>query len=139
MHLLLGRLLLGIALLGTAGSTLCAYPHQLAYFNEGAGGRSFAIGHLLGSSFDWGQDLLLFGEWMSSHPEYRPIALWGSTGRGRSFFSSSFDTGKSQFVAIDANESSLLAMDAQRRFVASVGVVRIYEGAGPISIPNYSK
>lgn len=59
MHLLLARLLLAAALLGAIGSTLRAYPHQLAYFNEGAGGRHDGWRHLLGSSLHWGQDIRL--------------------------------------------------------------------------------
>ncbi len=39
-------------------SALAAYPHHLAYFNELAGGPRQGWRHLLGSSFDWGQDLL---------------------------------------------------------------------------------
>ncbi|MFV0444566.1 MAG: hypothetical protein ACK5Q5_13435 [Planctomycetaceae bacterium] len=56
--LLIGRLLLAAALLGTVGSTLRAYPHQLAYFNESAGGPHEGWRHFVGSSFDWGQDAL---------------------------------------------------------------------------------
>jgi hypothetical protein len=56
--ILLGRLLIAAALLGTVGTTLRAYPHQLAYFNEAAGGSHNGWQHLLGSSLDWGQDLL---------------------------------------------------------------------------------
>ncbi|MFV0445722.1 MAG: hypothetical protein ACK5Q5_19235 [Planctomycetaceae bacterium] len=56
---LIGRLLLGIALLGTVGSTLRAYPHQLAYFNEASGGPYDGWRHLLGSNFNWGQDFYL--------------------------------------------------------------------------------
>ncbi|MFV0446013.1 MAG: hypothetical protein ACK5Q5_20750 [Planctomycetaceae bacterium] len=55
--LLIGRLLLAAALLGTVGSSLRAYPHQLAYFNESAGGPHNGWRHLLGSSLDWGQDI----------------------------------------------------------------------------------
>lgn len=39
------------------------YPHTLSYFNEFAGGTSKGCSHLLGSSFDWGQDLLRLIEW----------------------------------------------------------------------------
>ncbi|MFV0442011.1 MAG: hypothetical protein ACK5Q5_00420 [Planctomycetaceae bacterium] len=53
-----GRLSLVAALVGTVGSTLGAYPHQLAYFNEAAGGPANGWRHLLGSSFDCGQDTL---------------------------------------------------------------------------------
>lgn len=60
----LGRLLLATALLGTVGSTLGAYPHQLAYFNETAGGPERGWQQMLGSSVDWGQDLLFVRDWL---------------------------------------------------------------------------
>ncbi|MFV0445490.1 MAG: hypothetical protein ACK5Q5_18070 [Planctomycetaceae bacterium] len=69
MHLLIGRLLLGIILLGTVGSTLRAYPHQLAYFNEVAGwtdGQGTGPHHLAGSSFDLGQDMKEIIAWQST-------------------------------------------------------------------------
>jgi hypothetical protein len=40
-------------------SLVTIYPHQLAYFNELAGGPRNGHKYLLGSSLDWGQDLLL--------------------------------------------------------------------------------
>jgi hypothetical protein len=43
----------------TVGSTFFVYPHQLAYFNELAGGPNEGYKHLAGSSLDWGQDVLL--------------------------------------------------------------------------------
>lgn len=46
-------------LLHLALSTLTTVPDQLSYFNEIAGGRSHGWRHLLGSSFDWGQDIML--------------------------------------------------------------------------------
>jgi len=39
-------------------SSLCIFPHHLAYFNDFVGGPLFGHRHLLGSSFDWGQDLV---------------------------------------------------------------------------------
>lgn len=39
-------------------SALFVYPHHLAYFNELAGGPKNGARHMLGSSLDWGQDLL---------------------------------------------------------------------------------
>ncbi|MES2791885.1 MAG: glycosyltransferase family 39 protein [Planctomycetota bacterium] len=39
-------------------SSLLAYPSHLSYFNEFVGGPSYGYKHLLGSSYDWGQDLL---------------------------------------------------------------------------------
>jgi hypothetical protein len=67
---LLGRLLFAAALWGTVASTLGTYPHQLAYFNELAGGSERGADHLLHSNLDWGQDLFLLKEWIDStrHP-----------------------------------------------------------------------
>ncbi len=50
------------ALLATVGSTLSVYPHQLAYFNELAGGPENGHRHLLHSNLDWGQDWILLVE-----------------------------------------------------------------------------
>jgi len=52
------QLLVCTSLLATMASSLRVYPHQLAYFNELAGGPENGWRHLLGSNFDWGQDLL---------------------------------------------------------------------------------
>jgi hypothetical protein len=52
------RILVVSAVVATMVSTLHSYPHQLAYFNELAGGPSEGWRHLLGSSFDFGQDRL---------------------------------------------------------------------------------
>lgn len=45
------------ALLGTMGSVLRCHPRHLAYFNELAGGPCDGYRHMLGSSFDWGQEM----------------------------------------------------------------------------------
>ncbi|MBA3315648.1 MAG: glycosyltransferase family 39 protein [Planctomycetaceae bacterium] len=50
-----------ICVVATALSMLLNYPHQLAYFNEGSGGSRRGSEHLLGSNYDWGQDIPL--EW----------------------------------------------------------------------------
>jgi hypothetical protein len=52
------RILIGCALLATIASTLRVYPHQLAYFNEAAGGPQNGHRHLLHSNLDLGQDFL---------------------------------------------------------------------------------
>jgi hypothetical protein len=44
-------------------SSLCAYPHNLSYFNETICGPLNGSKHLLGSNVDWGQDLLYFKSW----------------------------------------------------------------------------
>jgi len=53
------RILVTLCLLATATSTLRVYPHQLACFNEIAGGPENGWKHLLGSNLDWGQDLFV--------------------------------------------------------------------------------
>lgn len=60
------RILIPLCVLATIASTLRVYPHQLAYFNEAAGGPENGYKHLLHSNLDWGQDLLLVREWMNS-------------------------------------------------------------------------
>ncbi|MGE0377967.1 MAG: hypothetical protein AB7I48_15265 [Planctomycetaceae bacterium] len=73
------------ALLATAASTLRVYPHQLAYFNELAGGPDNGYRHLLGTNLELGQDLLALREtiapathvWFNLHGlelSYRPDA-----------------------------------------------------------------
>jgi len=49
------------SLLWSVFSTISIYPHQLAYFNEVAGGPENGHKHLLGSNLDWGQDCFLLG------------------------------------------------------------------------------
>jgi hypothetical protein len=71
MSVLVGRLLLAVALLGTLGSTLRTYPHQLAYFNELAGGPCEGWRHMLGSSFDWGGHLVSLREWITTRERPR--------------------------------------------------------------------
>lgn len=58
MSIVLCRVLVCTCLLASVASTLRSYPHQLAYFNENAGGPANGWRHLIGSSFDWGQDCL---------------------------------------------------------------------------------
>ncbi len=67
--------LLALLLAGSAGSTLRAFPHTLAYFNELAGGPSNGHAHLVDSNLDWGQDLLALKSWLDEHPEARPLGL----------------------------------------------------------------
>lgn len=61
------RILVPLCLLATAVSTLRVYPHQLAYFNEFAGGPENGYKHLLHSNLNWGQDLGLLRDWMKLH------------------------------------------------------------------------
>jgi hypothetical protein len=49
-------------MLWTMTSTIRAYPHHLAHFNEFVGGSRHGYKHLLGSSLDWGQDWLMLNE-----------------------------------------------------------------------------
>lgn len=61
------QFLVVIAALGTMVSTLSVYPHELAYFNELAGGPANGQAHLLHSNLDWGQDLLRAAEWQKKN------------------------------------------------------------------------
>ncbi len=61
------RILIAISLLATMASTFRTYPHQLAYFNEVAGGPQNGYKHLLHSNLDWGQDLLLAKQWLQKN------------------------------------------------------------------------
>jgi hypothetical protein len=55
------RWLTAVCMAAAGLSVLLNYPHQLAYFNEGSGGSRHGAEHLLGSNYDWGQDVPL--EW----------------------------------------------------------------------------
>ncbi len=57
------------------GSSLYAYPHSLAYFNELAGGVRGGNAYLLSSNADWGQDLLYLKQWLDEHPEVDKLNL----------------------------------------------------------------
>jgi hypothetical protein len=50
-------------------SSLLAFPHSHAYFNEMVGGPVHGPLHLLNSNIDWGQDILLLEEWANEHPD----------------------------------------------------------------------
>lgn len=78
----LPRLITTVALVCVPFSTLRNYPHELVYFNELSGGASSGDKHLLHSSLDWGQDLLMAARWQSEHP---------SSSRAFYFVRSSFD------------------------------------------------
>ncbi|MFG0334682.1 MAG: hypothetical protein ACF8TS_15100, partial [Maioricimonas sp. JB049] len=62
------QILVCTSLLATTVSSLRVYPHQLAYFNELAGGPENGWRHLLGSNLDWGQDFLFLARWLDSIP-----------------------------------------------------------------------
>ncbi len=59
----------------SAASSLCAWPHSLAYFNEAAGGPENGSRHLIDSNLDWGQDLLYLKEWLDAHPDEGRLGL----------------------------------------------------------------
>ena len=54
----LAKALAGVLLAYAVVSTLAAYPNHFAYFNDFAGGTENGHKHLLGSSYDWGQNWL---------------------------------------------------------------------------------
>lgn len=71
------------SLLAMPGTTLRAYPHQLAYFNEIAGAPTHSACHLPRSRTDRGQDIPLVREWIDTEAEVSPnrTALSGRSGR----------------------------------------------------------
>ncbi len=76
------RFLVIASLLAMVTSTLSVYPHQLAYFNEVAGGPENGYKHLLHSNLDWGQDFLIVKAFHGSpdpylfyHGAFDPAAL----------------------------------------------------------------
>ncbi len=54
-------------------SSLSIYPHSLSYFNEASGGTASGHSHLIWASFDWGQDILFFKDWVNEHPKSQPL------------------------------------------------------------------
>jgi 4-amino-4-deoxy-L-arabinose transferase-like glycosyltransferase len=56
-------------------SALAIHPCELSYFNELAGGPNGGVNHLRGSNLDWGQDLWRLKDWLTEHPEARPLYL----------------------------------------------------------------
>ena len=54
-------------------SSVFAFPHWLAYYNEAAGGPKNGSYWLLGSNTDWSQDLLRLKRWMNEHPDATPM------------------------------------------------------------------
>ncbi len=68
-------LLIAACLLWDMAALFRARPDYLAYGNELIGGSVGAQRTLLGSNFDWGQDLLQLKDWYDRHPEAQPLAL----------------------------------------------------------------
>ncbi len=62
-----------VAVLGSLAwsvtSSVLVFPHSLSYFNELAGGPKQGGRHLLGSNFDWGQDIWRLKTWLENHPD----------------------------------------------------------------------
>ncbi len=54
-------------------SSLSVYPHSMAYCNEAAGGAANGHYHLLWCSYDWGQDLYFFRDWVAANPQATPL------------------------------------------------------------------
>lgn len=72
------------------------FPHQLAYFNELAGGPYEGWRHLLGSNLDWDQDYLQLRNWLhveAMHGHRVSISASGIAARfvGPHFLSSTID------------------------------------------------
>ena len=61
------------SLIVMTSSVIRVYPHHLAYFNECSGGYRSGWQHMLGSSLEFGQDLLLLDRWLQEHE--RPACI----------------------------------------------------------------
>lgn len=64
-----------VALAASVISSVLVFPHSLSYFNAVSGGPRNGDAHMVGSSLDWGQDLLYLKTWLDEHPEARPLHL----------------------------------------------------------------
>jgi hypothetical protein len=71
-HSAFGGLLTGGLIGYSLTSAAVAYPHHLSYFNEAAGGTQNGHRHLLGSSIDWGQDLVALHRWHETSHSQSP-------------------------------------------------------------------
>ncbi len=54
-------------------SSLSVYPHSLSFFNAAVGGPLYGDRYLADSNLDWGQDNLYLQEWLTDHPDARPV------------------------------------------------------------------
>jgi hypothetical protein len=62
-----------VCVTGNVLSVLAVYPHQIAYFNELAGGPSSGAVHLANSNVDWGQSLIELKEWCYEQQLSEPL------------------------------------------------------------------
>lgn len=72
--------MVSLCLAASVASSLQVHPHSLAYFNEAAGGPENGWRHMLGSNFDWGQDLLVL---MTLHESSRDVYYLDFSANGR--------------------------------------------------------
>lgn len=97
----LGTITLISLLLYSIASSMLAYPHQLAYFNEAAGGMRMGHRHLRGSNLDWGQDILAVLRWIDSNPDVAHCVVV----TGVSFDLSAFDARLSSIAVRNFEDS----------------------------------
>tara|TARA_R110002072_G_scaffold303105_1_gene493706 strand:+ start:8582 stop:10486 length:1905 start_codon:yes stop_codon:yes gene_type:complete len=71
----IGRFFSSMLLIWYVVSSIWIFPHSTTYFNELAGGPFNGPKLILGSSVDWGQDLLYLKRWLDAHPEAEPIGV----------------------------------------------------------------
>jgi 4-amino-4-deoxy-L-arabinose transferase-like glycosyltransferase len=70
------RLVVVVGLAGMAASVGLSHPHELAYFNELAGGRIGGRKILADSNLDWGQGLKDLARLQRLDPKYRDLTLF---------------------------------------------------------------
>lgn len=59
----------------SAVSSVSAFPHNLSYANEAAGGPLAGHHYLLDSNYDWGQDLWYLKSWCERNPQAQPLCV----------------------------------------------------------------
>ena len=70
-----GHLWITVAVDWIIAACLWIHPHQMAYFNELAGGPRNGPRHLVNSNIDWGQDLWLLRDWLCAHRPGQPVGI----------------------------------------------------------------
>jgi len=132
------RCLVGLCLLWTGLSSLAAFPQQLSYFNELAGGSRNGHRHLQGSSLDWGQGLGEVAEWLAAHPEagtptfYGELAVLGPVVLGANDLALPDQSSKSSVLIVSASQYSRMVREPRawtvvHRFSSGTVAVRPVE------------
>lgn len=107
IHLCRGLLVAAVVSLPL--SLVLTFPHQLAYFNQFAGGWKNGHEHLRHSNLDWGQDFLFLKEWIAANRDRQPILIskhlpYDVRYLGVEWAGKSSDQSKGRLVVVSAND-----------------------------------